>query len=476
MSWIFEMGHIKHAHFVGIGGVGMGGIAEVLLRLGYTVSGSDIAENALTQWLRVMGATIFIGHRAENLQGAQVVIRSSAIKENNPEIIVAKQKRIPIVARSEMLGELMRFRYGIAIAGTHGKTTTTSLITSILAHAEMDPTFVIGGKLNSAGSNARLGKGRYLIAEADESDASFLYLKPMMSVVTNIDLDHMETYQNNVDTLHEAYISFIHGLPFYGLSVLCIDDEGVRSILPKLSRPILTYGMCVEADVKTFSYTKQATCTEFVVERQRQLPPLEITLNLPGRHNVLNALAAIAIATELNIPDRIIQEALAQFSGIGRRFQIYGELSLPNGGVATLIDDYGHHPREIIATIQAAREVWPEKRLVMVYQPHRFTRTRDLFNDFCSALTKVDDLILLEVYSAGELPIEGADSAHLAVAISNIGQLKPALLTQVSALSGLLMQRLQDNDILLMQGAGNIGGLAMQLAAVGLETVNAMAI
>lgn len=467
------MGHIRHAHFVGIGGVGMSGIAEVLLRLGYTVSGSDASDNALTQWLRVMGANIFIGHHEDHLAGAQVIIRSSAISDNNPEIVAAKLKRIPIVARAEMLGELMRFRYGIAVSGTHGKTTTTSLITSILAHAELDPTFVIGGKLNSAGSTARLGQGRYLIAEADESDASFLYLKPMMSVITNIDVDHMETYDYSVEKLQDAFITFIQGLPFYGLGVLCIDDEGVRSILPKLSRPILTYGMSEDADIRTLSYTQKGTRTEFVVERSKALPPLEISLNLPGRHNVLNALAAIAIATELNIADHKIQEALAQFSGIGRRFQIYGELSLPDGGSITLVDDYGHHPREIAATIQAARESWPQKKLVMVYQPHRFTRTKHLFSDFCDVLSQVDDLVLLDVYSAGESPIEGADSQHLLASISKKVEFNPLHLTDISALSDVLIQRSRDGDVLLMQGAGNIGGLSLKLSAVGLSVSGA---
>lgn len=466
------MGHIRHAHFVGIGGVGMGGIAEVLLRLGYTVSGSDVCENALTQWLRVMGATIYIGHHESHLENAQVVIRSSAISENNPEIVAAKAKRIPIVARAEMLGELMRFRYGIAVAGTHGKTTTTSLITSILAHAELDPTFVIGGKLNSAGSTARLGQGRYLIAEADESDASFLYLKPMMSVVTNIDLDHMETYDHSIEKLHEAFITFIQGLPFYGLAVMCVDDEGVRSILPKLSRPLITYGMSQDADFRVSSYSQTGTQTQLMVERPKSLPPLEVCLNLPGRHNVLNALAAIAIATELNIPDHKIQEALAQFSGVGRRFQIYGEISLPSGGAMTLVDDYGHHPREIEATIQAARESWPQKKLVMVYQPHRYTRTKHLFADFCETLTKVDELILLEVYSAGENPIEGADSQHLAEVISKKVNWNPIHLKDISLLHDLLIQRLQDGDLLLMQGAGNIGALSLKLAAMGLCSSN----
>src|SRR5579862_5343161 len=352
---MFEMGHIKHIHFVGIGGVGMAGIAEVLLRQGYTVSGSDLADNSLTQWLRVMGATIYRGHDASFVKDADVIVRSSAVDTHNPEIEAARQLRIPVVARAEMLGELMRFRYGIAVAGTHGKTTTTSLVTSILAEAGLDPTFVIGGRLNSVGSNARLGRGHYLVAEADESDASFLYLKPMISIVTNIDEDHMGTYENNFDRLKATFVEFLHRLPFYGLAVLCVDDPVVREILPRLSRPLLTYGTHPDADFRTDKYVQRGMQTTFTVQRPKGHQPLEVILNLPGRHNVLNALAAIAVATELKVQDQVIVSALQHFAGIGRRFQIYGDFPLVRGGQVTLVDDYGHHPREIAATLQAAR-------------------------------------------------------------------------------------------------------------------------
>ncbi len=469
MSWMFEMGHIKHVHFVGIGGVGMAGIAEVLLRQGYTVSGSDLSENSLTQWLRVMGAIIYRGHDAEYIRNADVIVRSSAVDEHNPELKAAREQHIPIVPRAEMLGELMRFRYGIAISGTHGKTTTTSLVTSILAEAALDPTFVIGGRLNSVGSNARLGRGHYLVAEADESDASFLYLKPMISIVTNIDQDHMGTYENDFERLKLTFIEFLHRLPFYGLAVLCVDDPVVQEILPKLSRPIVTYGMTKEADFRTLSYAQNGMRTKFVVERPKGQSPLSITLNLPGRHNVLNALAAIAVASELKIQDRAIMDALENFAGIGRRFQIYGDFALASGGQVTLVDDYGHHPREIAATLQAARESWPERRLVMVYQPHRYTRTRDLFGDFCNVLSKPDKLMLLEVYSAGEEFIHGADSPSLMSELKKRGEVEAILVESHDHLPSLFAQELKDGDVLLMQGAGNIGGLAAKLAASNLR-------
>ncbi len=469
MSWMFEMGHIKHIHFVGIGGVGMAGIAEVLLRQGYAVSGSDLSDNALTQWLRVMGATIYRGHIAANIKGADVLVRSSAVDGNNPEIEAARASRIPVVARAEMLGELMRFRYGIAIAGTHGKTTTTSLVTSILAEAGLDPTFVIGGRLNSVGSNARLGRGHYLVAEADESDASFLYLNPMISIVTNIDEDHMGTYDNDFAKLKSTFIEFLHRLPFYGLAVLCVDDPIVREILPQLSRPVVTYGINTDADFRTEKYTQMGMQTKFTVMRSKGQSPLEVTLNLPGRHNVLNALAAIAVATELKVKDQAIQSALQHFAGIGRRFQIYGEFPLTSGGRVTLVDDYGHHPREIAATLQAARESWPDRRLVMVYQPHRYTRTRDLLVDFSKVLSLPDKLMLLEVYSAGEEAIQGADGAALIKEIKKIGRIDPIFVAQHDTLPALFESELKDGDILLMQGAGNIGALAAQLAASGLK-------
>lgn len=469
MSWMFEMGHIKHVHFVGIGGVGMAGIAEVLLRQGYSVSGSDLSDNALTQWLRVMGAVIYRSHEAANIKNADVIVRSSAVDWHNPELEAARKAHIPVVPRAEMLGELMRFRYGIAVAGTHGKTTTTSLVTSILAEAGLDPTFVIGGRLNSVGSNARLGRGHYLVAEADESDASFLYLKPMISIVTNIDQDHMGTYENDFDRLKATFMEFLHRLPFYGLGVLCLDDPIVREILPHLSRPVLTYGITPEADFRTESYTQNGMQTQFVVERPKGQSPLSVTLNLPGRHNVLNALAAIAVASELKVQDRAIVDALRHFAGIGRRFQIYGEFPLTKGGQVTLVDDYGHHPREIAATLQAARESWPDRRLVMVYQPHRYTRTRDLFGDFCNVLSLPDKLMLLDVYSAGEDFIQGADGASLVKEIKKRGQIEPIFVEKHDTLPVLFEQELQDGDVLLMQGAGNIGSLAAKLAASELK-------
>lgn len=469
MSWTFEMGRVKHIHFIGIGGVGMAGIAEVLLSQGYRVSGSDIAENALTKRLHSIGADIYLGHHANHVKQADVVVRSSAVDMDNPEIVAAREAHTPIVQRAEMLGELMRFRYGIAIAGTHGKTTTTSLVTSILAEEGVDPTFVIGGRLNSAGSNARLGTGRYLVAEADESDASFLYLKPMISVITNIDADHMDTYHNDFLELRKAFIKFLHRLPFYGLAVLCIDDPVVKEILPEVSRPVVTYGLTESANFRAISIVQTGTRTQFIAKRPNGLSPLQVTLNLPGRHNVLNALAAIAIATELKISDQAIQNALDKFAGIGRRFQIYGDFSLEKGGSVKLIDDYGHHPREIAATLQAARHSWPERRLVMVYQPHRYTRTRDLFNDFCEVLSQPDLLVLLDVYSAGEKPIEGADGATLFKSIQERGQGEPVFIEQHHQLAKDLQNVLRDGDILLMQGAGNIGGLASHLAATQLR-------
>ena len=467
------MGHIKHIHFVGIGGVGMAGIAEVLLRQGYTVSGSDLVENALTQWLRVMGAVIYRGHDASHIKNADVLVRSSAVDWTNPEFEAARKAHIPIVPRAEMLGELMRFRYGIAIAGTHGKTTTTSLTTSILAEAGLDPTFVIGGQLNSIGSNARLGRGHYLVAEADESDASFLYLKPVISILTNIDHDHMETYQGDFNRLKATFIDFLHRLPFYGLAVLCMDDPIVREILPQVARPIVTYGLTADADFKTLTYKQSGMQTEFTVERPKGLPPLSVTLNLPGRHNVLNALAAIAVASELKVPDNAIITALQHFAGIGRRFQIYGDFPLENGGHITLVDDYGHHPREIAATLQAARESWPDRRLVMVYQPHRYTRTRDLFGDFCHVLSLPDKLMLLEVYAAGEAYIQGADGITLANEIKKRGQIEPIFVERHDLLPQLFERELKHGDILLLQGAGNIGAIAARLAATKLkEAVN----
>lgn len=472
MSWTFEMGRIKHIHFIGIGGVGMAGIAEVLLSQGYRVSGSDLANNALTKRLNSIGAEIYQGHHADHVKHADVVVRSSAVDEGNVELLAALEARLPVVPRAEMLGELMRFRYGIAIAGTHGKTTTTSLVTSILAEEGVDPTFVIGGRLNSAGSNARLGTGRYIVAEADESDASFLYLKPMISLITNIDADHMGTYHNNFEELRQAFLKFLHRLPFYGLAVLCYDDPVIREILPAVSRPMMTYGFSQDADFRATAMTHHGFKTKFIAERPQDMGNLEITLNLPGNHNVLNALAAIAIASELNVSDRAIRHALENFAGIGRRFQIYGNFSLSKGGEVTLVDDYGHHPREIAATLQAARQSWPDRRIVMVYQPHRYTRTRDLFTDFCEVLALPDALLLLEVYSAGEPFIEGADSAALVAALAKQGKIQPVLVQHHAQLATQLQTLLQAGDVLLMQGAGNIGALASALASSQLkETV-----
>jgi UDP-N-acetylmuramate--alanine ligase len=470
----FEMGRIRHVHFVGIGGVGMAGIAEVLISEGYQVSGSDLSDNSLTKRLKAIGATIYNSHDASQIEHADVVVRSSAVDMTNPELAAAAQKHIPIVARAEMLGELMRFRYGIAIAGTHGKTTTTSLVTSILVEEGSDPTFVIGGRLNSAGSNAGLGQGPYLVAEADESDASFLFLKPMISVVTNIDADHMGTYNNDFSVLRAAFVEFLHRLPFYGLAVMCVDDPVVRDTLSAVSRPLITYGLGEDADFRATHISQTGTKTHFTAQRPAGMLPLAITLNLPGKHNVLNALAAIAVASELKVSDAAIVTALEKFAGIGRRFQIYGEYALQDNGSVTLIDDYGHHPREIAATLQAARESWPERRIVMVYQPHRYTRTRDLMDDFCEVLSKPDLLLLLDVYSAGEEFIPGADGKTLIEKIiAHDDANTQVFVERHDELPALLATHLKAGDVLLMQGAGNIGALAANLAASQLREITA---
>jgi len=458
------MGRIHCIHFVGIGGVGMGGIAEVMLNLGYEVRGSDLQENAVTRRLSELGATVCLGHSAENIKDCDVVVISSAVKADNPEVMAAHQQRIPVVPRAEMLAELMRFRYGIAIAGTHGKTTTTSLIASVLAEGGVDPTFVIGGRLNSAGTHARLGEGRYLVAEADESDASFMHLQPMMAVVTNIDADHMETYAGDFQKLRQTFIEFLHHLPFYGLAVLCIDDPEVRHILPDITRPVTTYGLTAEADIYAEDLRQQGIRTYFKVRRRQHPETLDITLNMPGYHNVLNALAAIAVAYEIGIDDAAIKRALENFQGIGRRFQIYGEYRTLAGEVLH-VDDYGHHPREVAATIKAIRQGWPERRLVVAFQPHRYSRTRDLFEDFSRVLSDVDVLLLLEVYPAGEAPIAGADGRTLARAIRTRGQVDPVFVEQVEELPATLKGLLQDGDVLLTLGAGNIGAAAAKLQA-----------
>lgn len=454
---------IRNIHMVGIGGSGMGGIAEVLLNLGYNVSGSDLSDNAVTRHLAERGAHIFHGHEARNLAECDVVVISSAIKPENPEVQAARAARIPVIPRAEMLAELMRFRYGIAVAGTHGKTTTTSLIASLLGEGGLDPTFVIGGRLNSAGSNARLGAGRYLVAEADESDASFLYLQPMLAVVTNIDADHMETYQGDFDQLRETFLEFLHHLPFYGLAVMCIDDPEVRGILPEISKPVLTYGIDERADVRATDIRQEGLRTYFNVHRAGEAEPLAVTLNLPGRHNVLNATAAIAVAQEVGVSNAAILSALDAFQGIGRRFQINGEIDLPCGRVM-LVDDYGHHPREIAATLEAMRSGWPERRIVVAFQPHRFTRTRALFEDFAQVLSSVDVLLLTEVYAAGETPLAGADGRTLSRAIRARGQVDPIFVEEVRELPQVLPGVLQDGDILLTMGAGDIGAVASGLA------------
>ncbi|TDY01149.1 UDP-N-acetylmuramate--L-alanine ligase [Thiohalophilus thiocyanatoxydans] len=456
------MGRIKCIHFVGIGGVGMGGIAEVLINLGYEVTGSDIHENAVTRHLTQLGATIIQGHAAENITNCDVVVTSSAIVTDNPEVKAAHQQRIPVVPRAEMLAELMRFRYGIAVAGTHGKTTTTSLVASVLAEGGVDPTFVIGGRLNSAGTHARLGSGRYLVAEADESDASFMHLQPMMAIVTNIDADHMETYGGDFERLRQTFVEFLHHLPFYGLAVVCIDDEEIRNLMPSISRPIITYGLSEGADVRAINITQAANQTHFTIVQRDSGERFDVTLNMPGHHNVLNALAAIAVAHEIGIENRHIARALDNFQGIGRRFQIYGEYQIGRGKVIH-VDDYGHHPREVEATIQAIRAGWPERRLVVAFQPHRYTRTRDLFEDFTRVLSEVDALVLLEVYPAGETPINGADGRSLTRAIRMRGQVEPIFVEELDELATVLNGVLQDRDILLTLGAGNIGAAAARL-------------
>ena len=456
-------GRIRHIHFVGIGGAGMGGIAEVMLNLGYGVTGSDLRENAVTRRLSGLGAQVFVGHAASQVTDSDVVVISTAVAADNPEVVAARAARIPVVPRAEMLAELMRFRFGIAVAGTHGKTTTTSLTASLLAAGGLDPTFVIGGLLNSAGSHARLGEGRYLVAEADESDASFLYLAPMMAVVTNIDADHMATYGGDFDNLRQAFIEFLHHLPFYGLAVLCIDDPEVRALLPEISKPVMTYGFASDdADVRGLDLTQQGAYTHFRVRRRQREGELAITLNMPGAHNALNALAAIAVATELGVADDAIQSALAGFEGIGRRFQVYGELETCAGSVL-LVDDYGHHPRELAATIDAARQAWPQRRLVLAFQPHRFSRTRDLFEDFVKVLSEVDVLLLIEVYAAGEQPQGGDDGRALCRAIRTRGQVDPVFVEEVDELAPTLQGVLRDGDVLLTLGAGSIGAAASQL-------------
>ncbi|MDR9424434.1 MAG: UDP-N-acetylmuramate--L-alanine ligase [Marinobacter sp.] len=462
-----EMRRIRHIHFVGIGGAGMSGIAEVLKNQGYEVSGSDIKDSPVTGRLRAMGVEVQIGHREANSAKADVVVVSTAVDENNPEIAAARSRRVPIVPRAEMLAEIMRYRHGIAIAGTHGKTTTTSLIASVLGEAGLDPTFVIGGKLNSAGTNAQLGDSRYLVAEADESDASFLHLTPVISVVTNIEADHMDTYGGDIEKLKQTFVDFLHNLPFYGVAVMCVDDAYVREIIPRISRAIITYGIDnPEADYRAENIVSDGLKTRFLVRRPGERADLDVELRMPGRHNVLNALATIAVATDEGVDDQAICRGLAGFAGVGRRFQVYGEYQLEQGSV-TLVDDYGHHPTEVQAVIRAAREAWPERRIVMLYQPHRYSRTRDLYEDFVRVLSDVDGLLLMEVYSAGEPAVPGADGRALCRSIRQRGKVEPLFVEDNGEIEGLLNNVLRDGDLLITQGAGDIGGVAARLAAAG---------
>jgi UDP-N-acetylmuramate--alanine ligase len=458
-----EMRRIRRIHFIGIGGAGMSGIAEVLLNQGYEISGSDLKESAVTERLLSKGARIFIGHDATNVQGADVVVISSAVNQQNPEIVGARESRIPVVRRAEMLGELMRYRYGIAVAGTHGKTTTTSLLASVLAAAGQDPTFVIGGLVNSTGTNAQLGASRYLVAEADESDASFLHLQPMVAIVTNIDADHMETYGGDFSKLKKTFIDFLHNLPFYGLAVVCGDDPVVREVIPSIARPTLTYGFGEQCDFRAINVRQDKMHSEFDVIRPGISEPLHVRINIPGLHNVLNATGVIAVATDEGIADEAIQSGLENFQGVGRRFQVYGNFPVGDGE-AMLVDDYGHHPREVAAVIRAVRDGWPDRRLVMMYQPHRYTRTRDLYEDFVDVLSTVDALILLEVYSAGEEPILGADSRHLCRSIRARGLLEPIFVETVDGVPAVIKDLVRAGDIVITQGAGNVGVLAPELA------------
>lgn len=453
---------VNHIHFIGIGGVGMGGIAEVLINLGYLVSGSDIAENALVTHLRNLGASINIGHDPAHLEGADVVVVTTAVNEDNIELKAAREQRIPVVPRAEMLAELMRFSYGIAVAGTHGKTTTTSLIAAVLSEGDLDPTFVIGGRLNSAGTNARLGTGRYLVAEADESDASFLYLQPMIAVVTNIDDDHMATYGGDFNKLKDTFLEFLHHLPFYGLSVMCLDDPVVRDVLPEVTRPVVTYGTHPDADLQIHNLQQEQGRSYFEVIEKHSGDSYAISLNMPGLHNALNAAAALVVARNLGVTQAACQQALSKFGGVGRRFNVQGHRQVRDAQIL-LVDDYGHHPTELAATLKAIRDGWPEKRLVAVFQPHRFTRTRDLFEDFVQVLSEVDVLVMLDVYPAGEPPIAGADAKSLCRAIRLRGQVEPVFVPDREALFEVLPTLVADDDLVITLGAGDIGAIAREL-------------
>ncbi len=452
---------VRHIHFVGLGGVGMSGIAEVLFNLGYTISGSDLSDSATLKRLGVLGITTYIGHDASHVQGADAVVTSTAVQTDNPEVIKARENRIPVVPRALMLAELMRLKKGVAIAGTHGKTTTTSLVASVLAEAGLDPTFVIGGRLNSAGANARLGQGDYIVVEADESDASFLNLLPVMAVVTNIDADHMETYGHDFARLKGAFVDFLHRMPFYGVAILCTDDPAVRDIVPQVTCPITSYGFDEGAQVRAVDVRAVDGQMQFTVQRRNGvvLPDLEVVLNLPGRHNVLNALSAIAVAVELNIEDAAVQKALAEFKGVARRFQRYGEVPVLGGGTFTLVDDYGHHPVEMAATLAAARGAFPGRRLVLAFQPHRFSRTRDCFEDFVKVIALADAVLLAEVYAAGEAPIVAADGRSLARALRVAGKIEPLFVDDMVDMPSVILDTARAGDVVLCMGAGSIGGV-----------------
>jgi UDP-N-acetylmuramate--alanine ligase len=453
---------VRRIHFVGIGGAGMSGIAEVLVNLGYQVSGSDLAVNAATKRLSSLGVRLSLEHLPANVDGADAVVVSTAVRPDNPEVVAARTRRIPVVPRALMLAELMRLKQGVAIAGTHGKTTTTSLVASVLAEGGLDPTFVIGGRLTAAGSHARLGGGDFIVVEADESDASFLHLQPVIAVVTNIDADHMDTYQHDFARLRQAFVQFLQNLPFYGSAVLCADDQHVREILPFVSKPVLMYGTSADASVRAEAIEHDAGRMRFRARRDKAAA-LDVTLNLPGRHNVLNALAAIAVGTEIGVPDQAILKALAEFHGVGRRFQRYGEVALSGGGSFTLVDDYGHHPAEMTATLEAARGAFPGRRVVLAFQPHRYTRTRDLFEDFVKVLSTADALVLAEVYPAGEAPIIAADGRSLARAVRVAGKVEPVFVEDITALREAILRVAQSGDVVVTMGAGSIGNVAAQL-------------
>ena len=457
---------IRHIHFVGIGGSGMSGIAEVLLNLGYQISGSDLTDSATLQRLAALGIRTHIGHAAANVAGADAVVTSTAVKADNPEVLTAREKHIPVVPRALMLAELMRLKQGIAIAGTHGKTTTTSLVASVLAEAGLDPTFVIGGRLNSAGANAKLGSGDYIVVEADESDASFLNLLPVMAVVTNIDADHMETYGQDFNRLKSAFVDFLHRMPFYGTAILCVDDPAVREIVPQVSCPVTSYGFADDAQVRAIGVRAVGAQMHFTALRRNgvTLPDLDVVLNLPGEHNVLNALSAIAVAVELNVPDDALLRALAGFKGVGRRFQRYGDLPARDGGHFTVIDDYGHHPVEMAATLAAARGAFPGRRLVLAFQPHRYTRTRDCFEDFVKVIGRADRVLLAEVYAAGEAPIVAADGRALARALRLAGQVEPLFVDDIAAMPQTAIANARDGDVLMCMGAGSIGAVPGKIA------------